>query len=216
MSQGQQLQLGSRLNVVPGSTVVVRDEEWLVTAVEQAGDGDDQLLTVQGLTPLVRGTTATFYGSLEFDPSRPAGPGNGIRSLDPRDAVPVVDDSPHYRRSRLWLEATLRRTPVPIGERALAVSHRGLADTLDYQFRAVAKALDPANLQPRILLADAVGLGKTIEIGMILSELIRRGPRTGVAGPGGDGEAFPWRFWLDGEPTVSPYRPTVTRRRSQG
>ena len=47
-------------------------------------------------------------------------------------------------------------------------------------------------------------------------ELIRSGPRTGVAGPGGDGEAFPWRFWLDGEPTVSPYRPAVTRRRSQG
>ena len=45
---------------------------------------------------------------------------------------------------------------------------------------------------------------------------IRRGPRTGVAGPGGDGEAFPWRFWLDGDPTVSPYRPAVTRRRSQG
>ena len=48
------------------------------------------------------------------------------------------------------------------------------------------------------------------------SELIRCGPRTGVAGPGGDGEAFPWRFWLDGEPTVSTYRPAVTRRRSQG
>jgi len=47
-------------------------------------------------------------------------------------------------------------------------------------------------------------------------ELIRSGPRTGVAGPGGDGEAFPWRFWLDGEPTVSTYRPAVARRRSQG
>ena len=46
------------------------------------------------------------------------------------------------------------------------------------------------------------------------AERIRRGPRTGVAGPGGDGEAFPWRFWLDGEPTVSTYRPAVTRRRS--
>ena len=44
---------------------------------------------------------------------------------------------------------------------------------------------------------------------------ISRGPRTGVAGPGGDGKAFPWRFWLDGEPTVSPYRPAVARRRSQ-
>ena len=48
------------------------------------------------------------------------------------------------------------------------------------------------------------------------AERIRRGPRTGVAGPGGDGEAFPWRSWLDGEPTVSTYRPAVTRRRSQG
>ena len=47
------------------------------------------------------------------------------------------------------------------------------------------------------------------------AERIRRGPRTGLAGPGGDGEAFPWRFWLDGEPTVSTYRPAITRRRSQ-
>ena len=45
------------------------------------------------------------------------------------------------------------------------------------------------------------------------AELIRCGPRTGVAGPGGDGEAFPWRFWLDGEPTVSPYRAARPRKR---
>lgn len=43
--------------------------------------------------------------------------------------------------------------------------------------------------------------------------LIRTGPRVGVSGPGGDGMAYPWRFWLDGEPTVSPYRPGVTRTR---
>lgn len=161
------------LSAAPGSTVVVRDEEWLVTSVEKTGD--DQLVTVQGLSPLVRGTTATFYESLEFDEARPRDSDNGIRSLDPRDAVPVADDSPRYRRARLWLEATLRKTPVPIGEPTLAVSHRVLADTLDYQFRAVTRALNPANLQPRILLADTVGLGKTIEIGMILSELIRCG-----------------------------------------
>ncbi|CCH76377.1 hypothetical protein BN12_1220018 [Nostocoides japonicum T1-X7] len=41
---------------------------------------------------------------------------------------------------------------------------------------------------------------------------IRTGPRVGVSGPGGDGTAYPWRFWLDGEPTVSAYRPGVVRR----
>ncbi|KUL43140.1 3-methyladenine DNA glycosylase [Streptomyces sp. NRRL F-4489] len=40
---------------------------------------------------------------------------------------------------------------------------------------------------------------------------VRNGPRTGV---GGDGADHPWRYWIDGDPTVSPYRPHVPRRRS--
>ena len=40
---------------------------------------------------------------------------------------------------------------------------------------------------------------------------VRTGPRVGVAG---DGAARPWRFWLDAEPTVSPYRAAVARRRT--
>jgi DNA-3-methyladenine glycosylase len=36
------------------------------------------------------------------------------------------------------------------------------------------------------------------------------GPRVGVGGAGAD---MPWRYWLDGEPTVSVYRPAVPRRR---
>ena len=39
------------------------------------------------------------------------------------------------------------------------------------------------------------------------------GPRVGVSGPGGDAEAYPWRFWVDGDPSVSAYRPGVVRRR---
>ncbi|MFJ6936369.1 DNA-3-methyladenine glycosylase [Streptomyces sp. NPDC101132] len=42
-------------------------------------------------------------------------------------------------------------------------------------------------------------------------DLLRTGPRTGV---GGDGAHHPWRFWLYGEPTVSPYRAHAPRRRS--
>ena len=46
------------ITVAAGSVVQVRDEEWLVSTVEQTDDG--QLLTVQGLSDLVRGTTAKF------------------------------------------------------------------------------------------------------------------------------------------------------------
>ena len=59
-----------------------------------------------------------------------------------------------------------------IGDR-LAVARDQLLRPLDYQHRAARKAL--TGLQPRLLIADAVGLGKTLEVGLILSELIRRG-----------------------------------------
>ncbi|MET8245588.1 DNA-3-methyladenine glycosylase [Streptomyces sp. NPDC005202] len=39
---------------------------------------------------------------------------------------------------------------------------------------------------------------------------VRNGPRTGVAG---DGSVHPWRFWVADDPTVSPYRSHVPRRR---
>ncbi|KNB52503.1 DNA-3-methyladenine glycosylase [Streptomyces caatingaensis] len=41
---------------------------------------------------------------------------------------------------------------------------------------------------------------------------IRNGPRTGV---GGEGATHPWRFWADGDRTVSPYRAHVPRNRSR-
>jgi len=47
------------------------------------------------------------------------------------------------------------------------------------------------------------------------ADVVRTGPRVGVSGPGGDGETFPWRFWVDGEPTVSAYRPGTPRRRRE-
>ena len=39
---------------------------------------------------------------------------------------------------------------------------------------------------------------------------VRTGPRVGVAGLGAP---TPWRYWVDGEPTVSVYRPAVARLR---
>lgn len=147
----------------PGSILLIRDEEWLVTRTEGASDGE-WFVTVQGVSELVRDTTATFSTALD-----------DIEPLDPEAARVVGDDSPNHRRSRLWLEAMARKTALPITDPALTVATQGLADSLPYQLAAVRKALSPDNLRPRILLADAVGLGKTLEIGMILSELVRRG-----------------------------------------
>ena len=73
-------------------------------------------------------------------------------------------------------------------------------------------------------LATALGIELTDSGGMLATapltlepgplappEHIVSGPRVGVSGAGGTAE-FPWRFWLAGEPTVSTYRPAVTRR----
>lgn len=40
---------------------------------------------------------------------------------------------------------------------------------------------------------------------------VRSGPRVGVSGPGGHAE-YSWRFWLDGDPSVSPYRAAKPRK----
>ena len=44
------------------------------------------------------------------------------------------------------------------------------------------------------------------------SAVFETGPRTGVSGTGGSSD-YPWRFWMPGEPSVSPYRPAAPRKR---
>lgn len=142
--------------------VRVRDELWLITHVTQSVDG--YLLKVRGLSDYVRDTTASFYTAID-----------DVEVFDPAKVEVVPDHSPGYRTTRLWLETTLRQTPVPLYQAELSVAEQMLMDPLDYQLTAVRKALSDDNLRPRVLIADAVGLGKTLEVGMILAELIRRG-----------------------------------------
>src|SRR4030088_691948 len=93
----------------PGSIVAVRDEEWLVTSSERLAAGPWKVRCT-GVSELVRDTDATFLTDLD-----------DIARLDPKDARLVVADSPGFRRTRLWLEAVLRKTPVPLHEQKLAV-----------------------------------------------------------------------------------------------
>ncbi|MPV50989.1 helicase [Pseudactinotalea sp. HY160] len=130
--------------------------------MERASDG--WFVDVTGISGIVRDQSATFATALDR-----------VVPLDPSSTRVVADESPRFRTARLWLESMIRRTALPINEPGLTVARAALADALPYQQRAAELALSPENLRPRILLADAVGLGKTIEIGMILAELVRRG-----------------------------------------
>lgn len=40
-----------------------------------------------------------------------------------------------------------------------------------------------------------------------------QGPRTGVSGAGGTAD-YPWRFWIPGDPSVSPYKASAAAKRS--
>src|SRR3954469_7157625 len=147
--------------LAPGARVEVRDEDWLITRIQQT-KADGLLVRALGLSELVRDQEATFFTNLD-----------DVTPLRSEETRLVHDDSPGFRRGRLYLEALLRRTPLPITEVRPAIGHRQLLDPLDYQLQAVARALEQP--RPRLLIADAVGLGKTLEVGMILSELIARG-----------------------------------------
>ena len=92
-----------------------------------------------------------------------------FKVLQPEETALVADPSPQYRDSLLFIEAHLRRT-VPT-DAALAVGHLAAMDPLPYQLDPAAKALSMP--RARLLIADAVGLGKTLECGILCTENLR-------------------------------------------
>lgn len=149
----------STLSFAPGERVLIRDEEWIVRGTTRTLTGAIAV-KVSGLSELVRAKDAVFLSDID-----------DIEPLRAEDTRLVADDSPRYRRARLYLESLLRKTP-PTDDR-LHIGHRGAIDATRYQLVPAQRAL--ARVRPRLLIADGVGLGKTIEVGILLSELIRRG-----------------------------------------
>lgn len=109
-------------NLIPliaaGSQVVVRDEEWMVKSV-QPTPADGLLVTCIGTSVLVRDTEASFFTKLDL-----------IEPLRPEDTRLVADESAHFRTSRLYLEAVIRKSPIPATNTDLAVSQHQLLNPL--------------------------------------------------------------------------------------
>lgn len=154
-------------SLAPGSRVRIRDEEWMVEKCLPLSTGG-YAVHVRGLSELVLSRPAIFLDTLD-----------DVRPLRPEDTKLVEDTSPEYRQTRLYLETLLRRTPPT--DWKIHVGHRGAIQVMDYQLVPARRALgEPTEggmqcIRPRILIADGTGLGKTIEAGIILSELIKRG-----------------------------------------
>lgn len=98
--------------------------------------------------------------------------------------------------------------------RGLAIERRGEA------VRPRDLARGPARLAVALgaVLADdgadlLTGVDWSLELDPVAASTVRTGPRVGVSGEGGTA-AFPWRFWIEGDPTVSPYRAAKPRIRS--
>ena len=149
--------------LAPGARIVVRDTEWLVRRVDRASSGG-KALTCVGLSELVKDKEALFLSHVEAL-RKP------IEVLDPAQTKLVPDTSNHYQDSLLYLESLLRQTPPT--DSKLYIGHQAAMDLVPYQLDPAAQALDTP--RQRILIADSVGLGKTLEAGVLLSELIRRG-----------------------------------------
>ena len=151
----------SKVDYAPGMRVIVRDEEWIVKQVVNNDIGNHSLHCI-GVSPLVKDKTAIFLSDLEED---------NIQIVDPAKVHLVADDSPNYRKTQLFLESQWRQM-IPT-DTDLHIGDKAAMDIMPYQ-------LDPASIalkrpRQRILIADTVGLGKTLEAGILMSELIKRG-----------------------------------------
>lgn len=148
-----------RLVLAPGARVEIRDEEWVVRALKPEASGG-QAVRVNGVSELVRDREAIFLTAIDE-----------VKLLRPEETELVADTSSRYAKTRLYLESLFRRTPAT--DAAIHLGHLAALTPVDYQLRPAARAL--GLLRPRFLMADGVGLGKTIEVGVLLTELIRRG-----------------------------------------
>lgn len=143
----------------PGMRLIIRDEEWMVKKIDTNEIGE-QALNCIGISLLVKDKEAIFLTDLDE-----------IETVDPTKVKLVKDESPRYTKSLLYLESQWRqKNPT---DKNIHIGHRAAMDLMPFQLEPTKISLNRTRC--RILVADTVGLGKTLEAGILMSELIIRG-----------------------------------------
>ena len=146
--------------IAPGAHIEIRDAVWRIQRVDLTSTGTQAWRCI-GISEIVRDQEAVFLQEYEPD----------LKVLDPRHTTLVRDTSSQHRAGLLYIESLLRDIPPP--DDGLYIGHTAAMDVLDFQLDPAWRALSKP--RQRILIADGVGLGKTLEAGILLAELIRRG-----------------------------------------
>lgn len=141
-------------NITPGIRLSLRGEDFIVT------DARKNIIEVEGISELVKDMKFTFDLDLEE-----------YEVIAPENTTLVPDTSPNYQQIKLFIETTLRNSS--FFSDSIEIANLAAIRGANFQYVPTLKALKLP--KPRILIADGVGLGKTVEAGIFLAEMIRRG-----------------------------------------
>lgn len=148
------------MNLTIGQRISTRGEDFIITNSNVNYDGSF-LIEAQGISELVKGKRFSFDSKLDHD----------IKPVDPNLTKLLADTDSGYRKTKLFLETQIRNSA--IFSEKITIATKAAINAADYQLTPTLKALQLP--RPRLLIADGVGLGKTIEVGIFLAEMIKRG-----------------------------------------
>ena len=148
------------MNLNTGQRITTRGEDFLITNIITNSDGS-HLLGVEGISELVKGKRFSFDTSIDRE----------IKAVNPNDTKFFADTETGYRKTKLYIETHIRNSTIYSDK--IAIASKAAFNISEFQLTPTLTALKLP--RPRLLIADGVGLGKTIEVGIFITEMMKRG-----------------------------------------